>query len=172
MLDRLGYLGILEQGVLFGSGDAGPAAGDYPLPGKSGESRIQHSKGKLCAAVTQEALDSLTMVPAFIREISVSNLNAAFRIAQDIASADETFQETQASLELKAGSQFSARIGHIVARCAGIHSRENDGNQTPCPTKALQCPICLKKACNNNHPPTKDPGCALPSTWCWSRLWP
>jgi hypothetical protein len=68
------------------------------------------------------------MVPALIHEISVSNLNLASRIALDAASADETFEETQASVEMKAGGLFCARNSHTGARCAGIHSRENDGN--------------------------------------------
>jgi hypothetical protein len=42
--------------------------------------------------------------------------------------ASETFQETQASIEMISGSSFSARKSHPDARCAGIHSRENDGN--------------------------------------------
>ena len=49
-------------------------------------------------------------------------------IARRAAPANETFQETKPSVEMKAGDFSSARNGRIDARGAGIHSRENDGN--------------------------------------------
>jgi len=53
--------------------------------------------------------------------------NLLFR--NEYAWAGETFKETQASVETSTGRGSSARNGNIHARFAGIHSRENDGNQ-------------------------------------------
>ena len=62
--------------------------------------------------------------------------------ATDAGRADETFQETQASVEVKADILPIARKGKFDAHCLGI-TEEKRRESTPCLLKALRSPISV-----------------------------